>query len=465
MESTLPLAQEIIDLILTTIPKTDLKTLRLVCKQLNNSATPCLFDRIHLSSHPLDLEVFNNISKNQILAKGVTELIWDDTTFEPYASELDETSDDFQTKWDEWVDEEFATNDKDLKKEAASIAFKGLNFWGRIARKHKLIRDEGLDEKALLDALSQGNLPNVRSVTRANWPFKQRILPEEWAETRLMSPTRRLWHREFELGEKNVVLDFSPYGDCVPEADTDRGLLVLFRCFSAAKQPLHTLLIRSSSNPHNMYQRDRRWLFAEWGPDLDCFVEVAKNLRVLQLTFDLRGGRHVPNLVRVLQAATELEELRFGWNTIAADISTSVLAHLKLQKLRTLGFRDSYVSKGALLDFLEWHKSSLRELNIVRCTMLEDPWRSILTHLKDNNFRYEHCIFDEVTDWESGPEASCLWIYRENELPDTTKSDMTRDFLLGNAPYPLKIDESAKPRRLPTAAEINRAQLFSSPFG
>lgn len=75
MKTGLPLPQELVDLILESAPKNDLKTLRLVCKQLNVSAIPYLFNRIYISSHPLDLEVFDHIVENSVLAEGVTELI------------------------------------------------------------------------------------------------------------------------------------------------------------------------------------------------------------------------------------------------------------------------------------------------------------------------------------------------------------------------------------------------------
>ncbi len=467
MKSSLPLPQELVNLILESAPKNDLKTLRLVCKKLKVSATPYLFNRIYISSYPLDLEVFDHILENSTLAKGVIELIWDDTTFAPSVCELeepppsvwgppkpDDLTGDFESEWDEWLYEKFAGfNDSDKEAKLACRVLQCLQPWGPIARRRNIIRSEGLDEKALSKALSRGHLPNIRNVTWAFWPHKKCMTPEEWTGARLMSPTRALWYRVFEA---NGLHDWSPNGDGTDEADLEsvsgRGFGVLFRCFAAANRPLHTLFVRSSATTHALHYREQVHLFVERGGHLKFLVELLMSLRVLRLTFDFLKGQKVPQLVRVLQAATELEELRlvWEWDTKTADALTPVLKHLNLHKLRVFQVIGFNIEKVDFLDFLERHKPTLRDLVILKCPMHEpgDQWHSILLHLKNSDFQIEHCVIDSVSDWETEEEASHTWTYGQGECSDKKKARMTRDFLYADGAYPLRIDESARPYRL-----------------
>ncbi|KAJ5626175.1 hypothetical protein N7510_002484 [Penicillium lagena] len=58
----------------------DIKSLRLVCKQFSNAASPHV-QRVFLSANPLNIEVFRAIADHKMFRHRVTEIIWDDARF------------------------------------------------------------------------------------------------------------------------------------------------------------------------------------------------------------------------------------------------------------------------------------------------------------------------------------------------------------------------------------------------
>ena len=76
------LPPEIIRLITTRLDKAELKCLRLVSRLWHDVATPLLFDRIYISPHTKDLDVFERIASHPVLAAFVKELLYDVSTFD-----------------------------------------------------------------------------------------------------------------------------------------------------------------------------------------------------------------------------------------------------------------------------------------------------------------------------------------------------------------------------------------------
>lgn len=87
MANILDLPPEILDGILPMLPGQALQSLRASCRRLNQAASPLLFPVLYLSCHPLDLDVFQLVTANELLLSGVRELVIDDTTLAPSLSE------------------------------------------------------------------------------------------------------------------------------------------------------------------------------------------------------------------------------------------------------------------------------------------------------------------------------------------------------------------------------------------
>lgn len=76
----LGLPSELLFLVASFLPNRDLKSLRLACKVLSESA-PLSFSRVFLSAHSRDIEVFRAVANHPTFRQQVTEIIWDDSRF------------------------------------------------------------------------------------------------------------------------------------------------------------------------------------------------------------------------------------------------------------------------------------------------------------------------------------------------------------------------------------------------
>ncbi|KAL2855796.1 hypothetical protein BJX68DRAFT_280055 [Aspergillus pseudodeflectus] len=74
------LPAEIIHIITSYLPNSDIKTLRLTCKLLCNTVQLRL-NRVFLSANPLNIAVFLAIANSETFRHGVDEIIWDDARF------------------------------------------------------------------------------------------------------------------------------------------------------------------------------------------------------------------------------------------------------------------------------------------------------------------------------------------------------------------------------------------------
>jgi len=68
---------EILRLIFVRLHKEDLKSVRLVCKLWSILPLGLLFDRVYISPHSINVQVFNNIAAHPHISRCITELIYD----------------------------------------------------------------------------------------------------------------------------------------------------------------------------------------------------------------------------------------------------------------------------------------------------------------------------------------------------------------------------------------------------
>ena len=80
------LPNEVLSLVLSHLFKSDLKKVRLVCRLWSEMAIPTLYERVYVSPHSKDLEVFNSIASNKHLSEVVKEVVYDASYFNPNLS-------------------------------------------------------------------------------------------------------------------------------------------------------------------------------------------------------------------------------------------------------------------------------------------------------------------------------------------------------------------------------------------
>ncbi|ROT38193.1 hypothetical protein SODALDRAFT_312748 [Sodiomyces alkalinus F11] len=84
---------EVFQDIISYLPNSDIKNLRLVCRFFRNKVSSQL-ERVFLSANPLNIQVLRNIADHDIFRHGVVEIIWDDARLERPSRTGDDGDDD-----------------------------------------------------------------------------------------------------------------------------------------------------------------------------------------------------------------------------------------------------------------------------------------------------------------------------------------------------------------------------------
>ncbi len=80
------LPAEILALVVSHLPNSDVKSLRLTCKRLHAN-TKLRLDRVFLSANPRDVEVFRAVADDDTFCHSIVEIIWDDAVIQDTARE------------------------------------------------------------------------------------------------------------------------------------------------------------------------------------------------------------------------------------------------------------------------------------------------------------------------------------------------------------------------------------------
>ncbi|KAL8921112.1 MAG: hypothetical protein Q9208_005865 [Pyrenodesmia sp. 3 TL-2023] len=83
------LPNEVILMVLTRLPKSDLKHFRLACKRLATLGAQVLIGTLHIPPRDADMEVFDAITQHPDLTRSVQNLFFDTAQFQKYTSELE----------------------------------------------------------------------------------------------------------------------------------------------------------------------------------------------------------------------------------------------------------------------------------------------------------------------------------------------------------------------------------------
>lgn len=192
------LPRELLKYILTLLPNKAIKSLRLTNKALNEASSPHLFPTLYLSCHPLDLQVFQLVVDNPLLATNVRELVIDDTCLAPSLGKWDNYRAMAMREQRFWPqrrkpyfpnDEAFDAKDRQWPQEPKREFYE---LFINTMKPHRENLARGADIAALQDALPK--LTSVRSLVVTNRTADE--APDSGAQSRdSSSPTVKQWRQ------------------------------------------------------------------------------------------------------------------------------------------------------------------------------------------------------------------------------------------------------------------------------
>lgn len=464
--ATLPL--EIKILIFSHLPNSTVKNLRLVCSAIINAARLDL-DRVFLSIHKRDIEVFRRIASHETMRLQVKEIIWDDGTFSPSpiedvverkgeyfgrASDLPYdkvpeqrcpgTSPKYCPKWfSRECDEnlmELAGREFDPEKDAGLLermmeAYRLMPPWESWERYKKYFQDqfEVLDSGADVEALKFGleRFPALRKVTIIPTAHHRLFLPL-YATPHIRSlpytfnyPMPQPWPSS---DERIFPVDAITWSEDTDESLKDRwrGFRVVTRCLAeqAGKHGVSELIIDPGCHKTGINYR----IFNAPCRELSNFTSMLEQPGFKRLDLALFvGGKDdsvwMPfrdsHLHSAFSRCPDLEHLSFrtdrgifATEELSMEHFTSLLSLFpvhKWSKLRHFALSSFPVVQSDILDLLEAMPPTLRTVELSQLLFIKhgEHYSSLLTGMRDTLDWKERAIEDrpQVTFWVRKPSA------------------------------------------------------------
>ncbi|KAI4133559.1 MAG: hypothetical protein LQ347_002124 [Umbilicaria vellea] len=445
----LALPRELLDLIFHHVSRADIKNLRLVSKSFDSSASLLLITRVYISSHALDLQVFQNVTGHSTFKRTVKEIVWDDSTFNRQLMDWDLFCYQVMLWWH-------------VSHEDAGHMYQR---WIHLARDHHEIRERRLDEDALNKALT--TLPSLEKVTLTHIDINR-------TDVDIESPTRRLIRKQrigrkfsgppnpgvawYTCSQRNLSEPTDPFDlDSLDDGLTGlqwmqqmrggdyevshlvhdttrmfRGFLILIRALARAPIKVKSFAIRppyslSNVEPHGGISHS---LFKKWSPDLDHLANVVQHLTVLHLSLSCDDrintwenmGVVADHLRLILSQAVQLEDLELDLEAMpTVDLLDSGITYPRLKKMR---LAEGYCWPEKLSSFLRRQRHVLRVLLIDRI-FLYGLWRLVLDDFLSEAYAFDTCLIQNVSDGASS--------YICEDLAAVA------GYLYHGGPYPLKV--------------------------
>ncbi|KAL9096966.1 MAG: hypothetical protein Q9165_000930 [Trypethelium subeluteriae] len=430
------LPEELLDNIVQHATRSSLKNLRLTSKLFERLASPLIWDRIWISSHALDLEIFKRVTSSRF-SKNIRELVWDDTTFQrPLAN------------WKTFVNANL--HGHELRRGAKYVPTRdAFEKWFEVASAHHSIRKLALDQETLNEAMPK--LVNLKRVVLTNRnvepiPHEDNV-PEfgaspmvrqwkQWSE-RVPFPPSVCWYDEFRSPNEFVgdLFDTDYLDDALPELGFHgalensrpfRGLLILLRALNEQKRRTGKLgvkefIIRPSYEPNTQLEPGISYLFFSRSVfHLTQMANLFEGLRVLNLV--ISNGKHrskgaevvqLGHMTRVLRAARQLEDLTLEMDYLpilytdpsGVDDNGALHSNYRYEKLRSVSFTNGEFQVEPLLRFLRNHASVLRDVRFYACNLekhasetIWTSWSRLLFAVKNERLRYRTFFVEDCTD-------------------------------------------------------------------
>ncbi|KAK4546527.1 hypothetical protein LTR36_001744 [Oleoguttula mirabilis] len=403
---------ELLELVIANADRSTLKPLRLTCKAFDTVTAPFLYHRLWISSHSLDLEVFGLVVSNPLLRKGVTELIWDDTTF---CDSLMDRETYFRTTRAGVSTFGFTTKEED-----SEVSEEGYQVFLKMSEAHHRIRKQKVDEQALIAALPLlGNLENVVLTNRSLRP-----MPDHSTAIGT-SPTVRQWQAMPVVNDmfflpyvnwsmvngdnEDIILsapdlrdirnvdyhddqwdeDFITFPEVARVRRPFRGLGILMGALARAEKITTGFTVRpqywpGSDDNHNAGLS--HWWLRAWHAGLDHMGSVFRNLTQLHLVLGCeRAGKgrdtvRKGHLTQVLACLTRIEVLHL--ELIRYPVMDALGPDVLYTRLTEFTLIEGEVEPPKLFDFLNRHRQTLRSLELRHCHSRPWEWSELFYALQ-----------------------------------------------------------------------------------
>ncbi|KAI9667533.1 MAG: hypothetical protein M1821_000349 [Bathelium mastoideum] len=406
------------------------KNLRLTSKLFERLASPLMWDRIWISSHPLDLDVFKWVTQSRF-AGNIRELVWDDTTFQRPLMD-----------WDNFlrISEEGHSSRRGAN---YPVSYDAYEKWYDTALAHHEIRAMRLDQQALTDAL-----PKLRGLKRViltnrhveSIPHEDEV-PEfgssptvrqwkEWPE-RVPFPPSVCWYNDTSDALSNVheLFDLDYLDDGLPELDFRgalenacpfRGLFILLHALNeervrSGRSGVQEFIIRPSYEPGTEFGPGISYLFfARLGTPMIQMTRLFEGLRVLNLVISngspramvtrVIGRRHLAHVLRAARSLVDLTLEMDYLNILKASPSFEDVGALdskyRYEHLKRVTFVNGWFDVNSLMLFLRNHRDVLKDVHLYKCSLVFDSilrktWRTILGDLRNQNLHYNTFIIED----------------------------------------------------------------------
>ncbi|KAI9713040.1 MAG: hypothetical protein M1820_001025 [Bogoriella megaspora] len=459
--------EELLDIIVHRVDRGSLKVLRLTSKLFERLASALIWDRIWISSHPLDLAVFKRVTASRF-ARNIRELVWDDTTLQrPLMN------------WENFVN--VCELGHPLRRGAKySPTREAFEIWHDIASKHHFNRTLHEDLNALTAALPRlENLTRIVLTNRNVEPIPHEDDVPEYGS----SPTVRFWRHLPErlplppsvcwytdsyaawdsLGD---MVDIDYLDDALPDisfhgaienARPFRGLVILLHALDAQRAigrgpTIKEFVIRPSYEPSTTSEPGISLLFFQRSSvKMTQMTSLFENLRVLNLV--ISNGLHKAlglsvtrngNIAHCLRAARSLEDLTLELDTMPilfegpsnTRITGAMDPNFAYGKLRKVTFIYGEFHSEVLVQWLQ-NQPVLQDVHLYKCSMdwprtaeTRKSWKDLLYELKHEKLPYESFVIEDCT-------SSTDFFYNNAHRP----KEQIKDFVLKDGPCPIDVSK------------------------
>ncbi|OAA34217.1 F-box domain, Skp2-like protein [Metarhizium rileyi] len=362
------LPPEVSLLIFQVVPKSDLKSLRLVSKKINMLATKFLFTRVYASLHHEDLDVLHAIARHPTLSTLVKEIVYSGVYFHMYEI---------------GPEDEFLQHKDDPGRQY---------YLAHVEQQEEMLKQRHHDEVIIFIALSL--MPNIRRVTLTNhWCPTRDLLGTGYSIPGYAKPPRDVkvggpLSRAYPPSAKEpsgLPLQRGLRKHC--RMNIDYGFRVMYRAMNLARPSIQELSVDYYDDPcrsDRLLTRGispRSLLFSPL--DLKNCCTAFSQLRKIAFslcpasTDDEWDILMEGNLAAVLAAATELEELTFDFTCSSNDVPLEkCLGTHVWPQLRSIRLLHKEMSSDELVALLKRHCKTLKVLCLDSCHLYDGTWAS-----------------------------------------------------------------------------------------
>ncbi|KAK2598146.1 hypothetical protein QQS21_005697 [Conoideocrella luteorostrata] len=360
------LPPEISLLIFQAVPKSDLKSLRLVSKTIDMPAAKLLFTRVYASVHREDLDVLHAIANHPTLRSLVQEIIYSGVYFHTGSIP---------------PEDELLQHNVDPSRQC---------YLAHMEQQQKMLKGKHLH----LDiAVAMISMPNIRKVTLTNhwYPPGDLLGPGCFSrrhprdgDVRVGTPLSRAYPR---FAKEPCGVPLRSGSRTYPRLNIDYGFTVMCSAMKLACTSIQQLSVDYFVD---CYQSDRRltrgispgsFLFSSH--DLELCYAAFSQLR--KISFSLcpastdyeRNILMEGNIATVLAAATELKELRFDFTCDSNDVPLEKFLGTHVwPQLRSISLLNKEMSEDELVALLKRHCKTLKVLCLDSCELYGGTWAS-----------------------------------------------------------------------------------------